>query len=50
VFENRVLRRIFGPKRDEVIRGWKKVHNKDLHNLYSFPSTRGGTLIMATLL
>jgi hypothetical protein len=32
VFENRVLRRIFGPKRDEVIGGWRKLHNEELHN------------------
>jgi hypothetical protein len=38
VFENRVLRRIFGPKRDEVIGGWRKLHNEDLHGLYSSPS------------
>jgi hypothetical protein len=38
VFENRVLRRIFGPKRDGVARGWRKLHNKELHNLYSSPS------------
>jgi hypothetical protein len=38
VFENRVLRRIFGPKRDEVTGGWRKLHNKELHNLYSSPS------------
>jgi hypothetical protein len=38
VFENRVLRRIFGPKRDEVTEGWRKLHNKEYHNLYSFPS------------
>jgi hypothetical protein len=38
VFENRVLRRIFGPKRDEVIGGWRKLHNEDLHNLYPSPS------------
>jgi hypothetical protein len=31
--ENRVLRRIFGPKRDEVIGGWKKLHDEELHNL-----------------
>jgi hypothetical protein len=31
---NRVLRRIFGPKRDEVIGGWRKLHNDELHNLY----------------
>jgi hypothetical protein len=34
VFENRVLRRIFGPKRDEVIGGWRKLHNEELHNVY----------------
>jgi hypothetical protein len=38
VFENRVLRRIFGPKRDEVTVGWRKVHNEGLHNLWSSPS------------
>jgi hypothetical protein len=38
VFENRVLRRIFGPKRDEVIRRWRKLHNEELHDLYSSPS------------
>jgi hypothetical protein len=38
VFENRVLRRIFGPKRDEVKGGWRKLHNEELHNLYSSPS------------
>jgi hypothetical protein len=37
VFENRVLRRIFGPKRDEVMGGWRKLHNEELHNLYSSP-------------
>jgi hypothetical protein len=37
VFENRVLRRIFGPKRDEVMREWRKLHNEELHNLYSSP-------------
>jgi hypothetical protein len=35
VFENRVLRRIFGPKGDEVIGGWRKLHNEELHDLYS---------------
>jgi hypothetical protein len=35
VFENRVLRRIFGPKRDEVTGGWRKLHNEKLRNLYS---------------
>jgi hypothetical protein len=34
-----VLRRIFGPKRDEVIGGWRKLHNEELHNLYSFANT-----------
>jgi hypothetical protein len=38
VFENRVLRRIFGPKRDEVTGGWRKLHNEELHSLYSTPS------------
>jgi hypothetical protein len=38
VFENRVLRRIFGLKRDEVIGGWRKLHNEELRNLYSSPS------------
>jgi hypothetical protein len=38
VFENRVLRRIFGPKRDEVTGGWRKLHNEELHNLYSSPT------------
>jgi hypothetical protein len=38
VFENRVLRRIFGPKRDEVTGGWRKLHNDELHDLYSSPS------------
>jgi hypothetical protein len=37
VFENRVLRRIFGPKRDEVTGDWRKLHNEELHNLYSSP-------------
>jgi hypothetical protein len=37
VFENRVLRRVFGPKRDEVMREWRKLHNGDLYNLYSSP-------------
>jgi hypothetical protein len=34
VFENRVLRRIFGPNRDEVTGDWRKLHNAELHNLY----------------
>jgi hypothetical protein len=36
--QNRVLRKIFGPKRDEVIGGWRKLHNEDLHNLYYSPN------------
>jgi hypothetical protein len=38
VFENRVLRGAFGPKRDEVIGSWRKLHNEELHNLYGSPS------------
>jgi hypothetical protein len=37
VFENRVLREIFGPKRDEVTGEWRKFHNRELHILYSSP-------------
>jgi hypothetical protein len=38
MFENRVLR-IFGPKRDEVTAEWRKLHNEELHDLYSSPTT-----------
>jgi hypothetical protein len=38
VFENRVLRRIFGPKRDEMVEGWRKLQTEGLHNLYSSPN------------
>jgi hypothetical protein len=38
VFENRMLRRIFGSKRDEVMGGWRKPHNEELRGLYSLPS------------
>jgi hypothetical protein len=38
VFQNRVLRRIFGPKEDEVTGGWRKLRNEELHNVYSSPS------------
>jgi hypothetical protein len=38
VFENRVLRRVFGPKRDEVTGEWRKLHNEELHDLYSPPN------------
>jgi hypothetical protein len=37
VFENRVLRIIFGPKRDEVTGEWRKLHSEEIHNLYSSP-------------
>jgi hypothetical protein len=39
VFENRVLRRIFGPKRDEVTGDWRKLYNEELRDLYTSPST-----------
>ena len=39
VFENRVLRRIFGPKRDVVKREWRKLHNEKLNDLYYSPNT-----------
>ena len=39
VFENRVLMRIFGPKRDEVTGEWRRLHNDVLNDLYSSPST-----------
>jgi hypothetical protein len=38
VFKNKVLRKIFGPKRDELIGGWRKPHNEELHKLYFSPS------------
>jgi hypothetical protein len=38
VFENRVLRKLFGPKRHEVTGDWRKLHNRKLHNLYSSPN------------
>jgi hypothetical protein len=38
VFEHRVLRRIFGPKREKVTGGWRKLHNENLHNLYTSPN------------
>ena len=38
VFKNMVLRRIFGPRRDEVTEEWRRLHNKELHDLYSSPN------------
>ena len=38
MFENRTLRRICGPKRDEVTGGWRKLHNEELNDLYSLPN------------
>jgi hypothetical protein len=38
VFENRVLNGIFGPMRDEMVTGWRKLHQEDLHTFYSLPS------------
>jgi hypothetical protein len=38
VFENKVLRRVFGPKRDEVTGEWRKLHNEELNDLYSLPN------------
>jgi len=38
VFENRVLRKVFGPKRDEVTGEWRKVDNEELNDLYSLPN------------
>ena len=38
VFENMVLRRIFGPRRDEVMEQWRRLHNKELNDFYSSPN------------
>jgi hypothetical protein len=38
VYENRVLRRIFGPNREKVAGGWRRLHNVELHNLYASPN------------
>jgi hypothetical protein len=47
VFENRVLRRIFGPKRDEVTGGWSKLHNAELRNLNEYHSPNIAIKIMS---
>jgi hypothetical protein len=41
MFENRVLRRMYGPKMGEVMRSWSKLHNEELHDLYSLPNIIG---------
>jgi hypothetical protein len=38
VFQNRVLRRIFGPNREEVVGSWRRLHNEELHNSYTSPN------------
>jgi hypothetical protein len=38
MFENRVLRRTFGLKREEVVAGWRRLHNEELHNVYASPN------------
>jgi hypothetical protein len=38
MFQTKVLRRIYGPKREEVTREWRKLHKQELHNLYSSPN------------
>jgi hypothetical protein len=38
VFKNTVLKRIFGPKREEMAGGWKRLHNEELHDLYTSPN------------
>jgi hypothetical protein len=40
MFDNRMLRRIFGPKRNKITGDWRQVHNEELHNLYSSPNIR----------
>ena len=44
MFENRALRRVFGPKRDEVTGEWRKLHNKELSDLYPYPILCGSKI------
>jgi hypothetical protein len=37
IFDNRVIRRTFGPKKEKVAGGWRRLHNEELHNLYASP-------------
>jgi hypothetical protein len=43
VFENRVLMRMFGTKKEDVAGGWRRLHNEELHNLYDSPNIIGAT-------
>jgi hypothetical protein len=38
IYENRMLRRVFGPKREEVVGAWRRLHNEELHNLHASPN------------
>jgi hypothetical protein len=51
LLENRELRRIFGPKRHNIIGGWPSQHNEQLHNLYSYPNVIGarGSVVVKAL-
>jgi len=46
MFENRVLRRIFGPQRDEVTGDWRKLHNEEFNDLYSSPHPSSGSQVV----
>jgi hypothetical protein len=50
MFENRVLRRIYGPERKEVAGGWRRLHNEELHNLYTSPNIIRTIKLMRILL